>query len=385
MSNAKVSIKPWLILLALALPVAQAAEGWQFAGDVRGGYFDLERTARDGGETESDEYKFRLRLSADRQLTETLSFRARLAGIYSTEQEDSSFYLRGYPSRPGTGLATGDATLDELYIRYAPGDSGWTLRAGRMQTKFELPGVASKGLDRNDSPNVDVTWTDGLHLTQSTWLAGWNTHLILQHNHEKGASVTARSPLDFSDSGSRVSLFAGLEARQDLGPVIQRVIGFTYMPDALAPVGVSQGVREDYTTLDAKLAAAWPVGDSGRQLVAGTEVAYAFDTPPGAAVGTGETSDSDGFAWQVAASIYDIKPGHHLGVVTGEAGGGWLLSPDFRNNDRLHEIRYQWKFTTDWSMEARYRIREELRVPGGVEASREDRDIYIRITGKFRW
>jgi hypothetical protein len=380
-----VNTMPWLLLLALAMPVAQAAEGWQYGGDVRGGYFSLERTARDGGETESDEYKFRLRLSADRQLAETLSFRARLAGIWSSEQEDSSFYLRGYPSRPGIGLATGDATLDELYIRYAPVDSGWTLRVGRMQTKFELPGVASKGLDRNDSPNVDVTWTDGLHLTQSTWLDGWNTHFILQHNHEKGASVTARAPLDFSDSGSRVSLFAGLEATEDLGPIVQRVIGLTYMPDALAPDGVMQAVREDYTTLDAKLAAAWPVGDSGRKLVAGMEVAYAFDTPSGAAVGTGETGDSDGFAWQLAASIYDIKPGHHLAVVTGEAGGGWLLSPDFRNNDGLHEIRYQWKFTTDWSMEARYRIREELRVPVGAGDAREDRDIYIRITGKFSW
>lgn len=385
MSKRTTNTKALLALLVLALPVAQAAEGWQYGGDLRGGYFSLERTARDGNETESDEYKVRLRLSAERQLTDSLSFRARLAGIWSTEQDDSSFYLRGYPSRPGTGLATGDATLDELYIMYAPTGSGWTLRAGRMQTKFELPGVASKGLDRNDSPNVDVTWTDGLHLTQSTWLPGWNTHFILQHNHQKGASVTARDPLDFSDSGSRLSLFAGLEAKEDLGPVVQRVVGLTYMPDALAPAGVMQGLRDDYTTLDAKLAAAWPMGDSGRKLVAGVEAAYAFDTPPGTVVNTGETGDSDGFAWQVAASVYDIKPGHHLGVVTGEAGAGWLLSPDFRNNDRLHEIRYQWKFTGNWSMEARYRSRKEIRVPPGVGNTREDRDIYIRVTGKFSW
>ncbi|HET6630017.1 MAG TPA: hypothetical protein VFG91_09605 [Woeseiaceae bacterium] len=371
------------MLLALALPAAQAAEGWQYGGDIRGGYFALDHTARDGGETDSDEFKFRLRLSADRQLTDTLSFRARLAGIYSTEQDGSSVYLRGYPSRPGSGLAAGDATLDELYVHYAPADAGWTLRVGRMQTKFELPGVASKGLDRNDSPNVDVTWTDGLHLTQSTWLDGWTTHFILQHNHHKGASVTARSPLDFSDSGSRLSLFAGLEATKDLGAVIQRVIGFTYMPDALAPAGIVQAVREDYTALDAKLAAAWPVGNSGRKLVAGIEAAYAFNTPSGATVGTGEAGDTDGLAWQIAASIYDIRPGHHLGIVTGESGAGWLLSPDFRNNDRLHEIRYQWKFSSDWSMEARYRIREERRIPADAEGAREDRDIYIRLTGKF--
>lgn len=372
-----------LLALVLVSPAAKAEEGWQFGGDVRGGYFSLEHTARDGSESDTDELKLRLRLAADRELTDALSFRARLAGTWSTEQDGSSFYLRGYPSRPGGGLAAGDATLDELYVHYAPAGAGWTLRVGRMQTKFELPAVAAKGLDRNDSPNVDVTWTDGLHLTQSTWLDGWKAHLILQYNDDKGASVTARAPLDFSASGSRFSLFTGLEATQDLGPLVQRVIGFTYMPDSLAPVGTGQPVREDYTALDAKLAAAWPVGVSGRKLVAGVEAAYAFNTPSGAAVGTGEAGDSDGLAWQVAASIYDIRPGHNLGLVIGEAGAGWLLSPDFRNNDRLHEIRYQWKFTSEWSMEARYRIREELRVPAIAEDTREDRDIYIRLTGKF--
>lgn len=371
------------LLAVFAILITPAAYGWQFSGDIRGGYYALDRTARNGAESDSDEYKLRLRLAAENPFTDTFLFRARFAGLYSSEQDDSEVYLRGYPSQPGAGAAAGDATLDELYLHYAPPEAGWTLRIGRMQTKFALSGVASKGMDRNDSPNVDITWTDGAHFTQSTWLDGWKIHFILQHNHEKGASVTARAPLDFSDNGSRLSTFAGLEAVDNPGPVIQRVIGFTWMPDALAPEGIAQMTREDYTTLDVKLAAGWPLNDSGRKIVAGIETAYAFNTPTGDVVSTGETGDTDGLAWQVAGSLYNLAPNHHLGIVTGQAGAGWLLSPDFRNNDRLHEIRYQWKFSTAWSLEARYRIREELRIPGNAANEREDRDYYIRISGKF--
>src|SRR5690606_5363013 len=126
----------------------------------------------------------------------------------------------------------------------------------------------------------------------------------------------------------------------------------------------------DYSTLDVKLAAGWPL-ESGRRVVAGIETAYAFNTPQATVVDTGGSGDSDGFAWQLAGSIYDMRPGHHLGIVTGQAGAGWLLSPDFRNNDRLHEIRYQWKFTPSWSLEVRYRIREELSIPAGAGEARE--------------
>lgn len=376
------------VLLCLALPVGTAISAddsedtWQTSGDARGGWFTTERTARDGAESDADEFKLRLRAAMDRHFSDSLSFRARVAGTYSSEQDETNFYLRGYPST-NTGLASGDATVDELYVNFAPPDAGWALRAGRMQTKFELGGVAAKSLDRNDSPNVDITWTDGIHLTQSNWLDNWKTHVILQHNHETRASVTTRGPMDFTESSSRISYFAGLQAEENPGPLVQRVIGLTFMPDSLASEGLASDVREDYVSLDAKLAAGWPLDDTGRRFLLGLETAYAFNTPEGVHVGTGATDSADGFAWQLAGNFYDIAPGHNLAIVTGRAGAGWLLSPDFRNNDRLHEIRYQWKFSPSWSMEARYRIRTELEVPATAGQEREDRDVYIRLSGKF--
>ena len=36
----------------------------------------------------------------------------------------------------------GDSTIDELYLRYKPGN--WDVKVGRMQTSFELEGIAKK-------------------------------------------------------------------------------------------------------------------------------------------------------------------------------------------------------------------------------------------------
>lgn len=101
------------------------------------------------------------------------------------------------------------ATLDEAYLGYAAANAGMRARVGRFQVQFALPGVASKGLDRNDSPNIDVNWTDGVHLDLP--VAGdWRGHLIAEHRHRHDSGGVARTPLVFSDSDSRLSMFAGL-------------------------------------------------------------------------------------------------------------------------------------------------------------------------------
>ncbi len=119
------------------------------------------------------------------------------------------------------------------------------------------------------------------------------------------------------------------------------------------------------------------------RLVAGIEAAYAFNTPDEAVVVSGGSGEADGLGWQLAGSIHDFSPGHNIGAVIGRVGAGWLLSPDFRNNDELYEVRYQWKFSKRWSMEARYRIREEIVAAAATGESRVDQDYYIRISGSF--
>lgn len=370
-------------LLTLAQPWSHlsAADDWRLSGDVRGGYFSLDRTARNGVKSDDSHFRMRLRVAVDRTLSDDWRFRARAAGRYGDDQDRFSAYLRAYSPTP-TGTEIGDTTLDELYLHYAPVDAAWSVRVGRFQGKFELPGVAAKGLARNDSTNVDVTWTDGAYLIVPV-TDGWKGHLIVQYNHRKGTGTTARPPLDFSDSGSRAGVFAGLEAATNPGPVILRMIDVTWLPSSLATDGITEDRRQDYLATSGRMAAAWPVGKRGMRFVAGGEAGYAWRTPFGQVAGTGEAGRTDGFAWQIEASLYDIAPNHNFGAAYGRVGAGWLLSPDFRPNDELAEIRYQWRFHRQWSFEARLRRRKEIEIPDTAARARIDRDFYLRISGRF--
>lgn len=376
-----------MVLLATGLAASSGAaaapagdDGWAFSGDLRAGYFASERTARTGAESDEDAFNARLRLAVERGFNDHWRVRTRLAGRFSSEQDGSDAYLRAWaPSR--TGAAFGDVTLDEAYLGYQAPDDGPRFKVGRFQTGFTVPGVASKGLDRNDSPNTDINWTDGVHVDVPV-AGGWRGHVIGQYRHRKGSGSVAHAPLDFSDRDSRANVFLGLENRQRLGPVTQRMVSVTWMPDSLADRGLADPSREDYTTVDARVAAEWPLRTDGPKLVVGAEVGYALETPLAAATGTGGSGDAGGLAWQVQASVLDFAPHHHIGLVAGRVDAGWLLSPDHRPNDRLAEIAYQWQFRPKTSMEARFRERREIEHPAGTRA-RVDRDLYVRVTHKF--
>src|SRR3546814_1620583 len=75
-------------------------------------------------------------------------------------------------------------------------------RSTRTDTLFPYTTLfRSKGLDRNDSPNIDINWTDGVHLDMPI-AGGWRGHLIGQYRHRKGSGAVAHAPLDFSDPRS---------------------------------------------------------------------------------------------------------------------------------------------------------------------------------------
>src|SRR5690606_19450093 len=106
---------------AIGAPVEKT--GWDFSGDLRAGYFASERTARDGAESDQDAFNARLRLAFEKGLGEGWSMRTRVAGRFSSEQDGTDVYLRGYaPTR--TGAAFGDITLDEAYLGYQAPEDG---------------------------------------------------------------------------------------------------------------------------------------------------------------------------------------------------------------------------------------------------------------------
>jgi hypothetical protein len=166
----KVSMKSTLLasalVLASATPLSAAAADpapgeFAFGGDARMGYFSREREDRNGSRSDESDWRIRIRPGVLWQVTTELSARARFAGRYSTDDSNDNHFEFFTAIPQSDGLGFGDSTIDELYLRYKPGN--WDVKVGRMQTSFELEGIAKKSLSRNDSPNTDITWTDGIH------------------------------------------------------------------------------------------------------------------------------------------------------------------------------------------------------------------------------
>lgn len=351
-----------------------------WSADLRGGGYSLHRDDRDGSTDTTDELRARIRLGLEAKLADAWHAKARVAGRYSSYENDNHFqFFSSVPS--DDGLRRGDSTIDELYLSYRP-DERWQVTIGRMQTKFELAGVAKKSLDRNDSPNVDITWTDGLRVTRKGE-SGWNSHFILQRNLAAGPTNVMRSPLGFTEDDSRVMAFMSLENSKPLGPIVQRAIDISYLPDALRQDGAEEGRIENYWGLVGRLAAQWPIGGGTTKFMLAGEGGYAPNTPTEAAMNTGTSGDTGGIAAQLTFNFIDILPNHSFGLVYGLVEAGWLLSPDFRNNNSLIEGRYQWRIDSARSIEVRLRERQDLDSIIDTQRDRTDRDFYVRYTQNF--
>jgi hypothetical protein len=349
-------------------------------GDVRTGFYSLHRDDRNGIEDTTDELRLRLRPGVSAKFNEQWMAQIRFAGRYSTDDRNDP-HFKIFKSIPADdGLRRGDSTLDEIYVEYRP-DSAWQMRVGRFQSKAELEGVAKKSLDRNDSPNTDITWTDGVQVKHKA-VNGWSTTAIAQYNDEEGATQVRHAPLDFTDDGSRLSYFVSFENTQKAGPFVQRTVDITWLPDALHSDGVGAGEVDDYWGLVGRLAAQWPMAGSMKFMLAG-EAGYAPNTPKSIVVKTDTSGDADGLAAQITFNFIDIVPRHSAGLVIGRAGGGWLLSPDFSPNTNLLEVRYKWAVDKKQTVEARVRNREDIEQRIGSAFKREDVDYYLRYTYKF--
>ena len=90
--------------------------------------------------------------------------------------------------------------------------------------------------------------------------------------------------------------------------------------------------------------------------------------------------EADGLAWNVVVSLMDFKPNHSVGVNHGPVGAGWLLSPQFRQNESLAEIRYQWRKSRQLAFDFRIRQRRELEQLALNAGRREETDIFLRLT-----
>jgi hypothetical protein len=207
--------------------------------------------------------------------------------------------------------------------------------------------------------------------------------MVLQYNSKDGPSTVRRDPLDFSDSGSRVSYLFGFENLQERRRIVQRALDVNYFPSSLRINGQLDGRLEDYWAIVARMAARWPVRSDSWRLRFSGEVGYAPNTQTNFASGITGTGDADGLAWNVTASIMDFAPNHSIGINYAETEAGWLVSPQYNSNERLFEIRYMWRPAGRLTMDVRGRWRDRLRPIIGEDLDRNRFDFYIRFTWSF--
>ena len=372
------TILPALLLVVTSTP-AVAAENWSWTGDARGGLLGSETRNRAGATSDTTSWRARVRAGTATTLTDDWSLAARAAVRLDTRQDALSFGLDWAAPTP-SGRGRGDATIDSLYLTYAPDAGAWRVRMGRFQSPFALDGVASKSLDRNDSPSFDVSWTDGVWVERRG--DAWTAHVILQHNDASGPTNALRAPLAFDDGASRVGAYFGLAGNAPVGPFVQRMLGVTWLPRALAPFGVGHAVREDYWAVTAKMAAEWETPVVGTQLLLAGEIGYAPVTPGQTVMGSGH-GDAGGIAWQTSANLLEVFPSHSVGVVYGRVADGWLVSPDFTPNEWLLEARWLWRYSATLAFDARVRRRSEIDVPFAALHPRRVGDFYVRATWRF--
>jgi hypothetical protein len=356
-------------------------KGWFLRADLRGGLFSRDTDLRDGSTFSDDDFKLKGRLEADIGIRENNRFKIRLAGVCSTDDCDPEVSVKS-TTLTATSIVNGEITIDEAFLhRFRP---RYDIAIGRMQTKFVARGgVIAKSMDRNDSHNMNINWTDGLH---ATWKSrfGWTTNLILQHNDSDGSSSIRRGPLDFHDPDSRVTYFVAMENLRPWGAIVQRGIDVSYLPASLLKDGDRQGRIEDYWGVVGRFAARWTVSEKRdtRFRISG-EIAYAPETPTNDASGIGTSGDSDGLGWAVTAALMNFRPGHSFGLAYGRVAAGWLLSPQYRQNEELKEFRYVWRYRDNKSFEIRFRQRDELDRLVTAQNNRDDFDLFVRFTSRF--
>jgi hypothetical protein len=133
----------------------------------------------------------------------------------------------------------------------------------------------------------------------------------------------------------------------------------------------------------ARAAARWPVRSEGWRLRFSSEVGYAPATPTKFAAGIVGSDDTNGLAWNVTASIMDFLPNHSIGVNYAETGAGWLISPQYGDNERLMELRYMWRPTDRLTLDVRGRWRDDLTQRIVADPERDRFDFYARFTWSF--
>jgi len=363
---------------------------WDFSADIRAVYSGYEKQLNNGELTKDTDLLIRLRGDAIATVSDNLRAGFGIAGTCSFSNCDADFTLQS--SLPdSTGLTKGQFTIDEMYLHWLSDEPHrFKLAIGRMQTRSVLKtGVFNKSLDRINSNNARINWTDGVHATYQLD-DGWTSNFIMQYNSNEGSGNVLHDAIDFTDSDSSKSYFASFENNQQFSGLTQRSLGISYLPSALltsqeiAQDGTQQ--HEDYLGLVGKVAWLWPQKNNRFTLRGGFEFGYSPTLPHHDVIGIADEEAVSGLAWNAVINVIDIYPGQNFGINYAHTGAGWQLSPQYKPNTKLLEFRYQWQLKSATLFEARLRWQDELEASQVIEDTHfQDNqvDFYVRLTRNF--
>lgn len=353
----------------------------QFYGAFRPVFTFVETTERDGSTGSVSALNARLHLSSRLNLTPDFWFQARLAVRVATDQGDFNFVFRDHT--PGSGsYPAGTATFDELFAAFNL-TPGLHLRAGRFQGRFPLAGFIPKGLDRYYAANLSIAHTDGLWLRWDAH-SNWRLHGIVSHNGTRGSTHAARSPMNFTADGARLSWFLNAEHRNTRGLWVQRELSISHTSDVIAGDGGLKG----YTALTGRAMLRLPVQTASGEFWAGAELGIVPNAPRLETVTSGISSgrtfiDGAATGWQVSAYANEVLPRHLFGILYGETEPHWLVSSSFSGNTTMAEFRHRFILTDTLNFEWRIRYRTDLYTPTSASQSRQITDFYARFTYRF--
>lgn len=349
-------------------------------GDVRFGYFSQMGEQRDGSNLNVHEMRLRSRTGLRFNIHENVYLRARYAFRMNSRDIDLDPAL--HTSAPGNGgLKMGEGAFDEAYINVEASDY-FSFRMGRFQTSYSVPGVISNSIQRHDSPNTDVAWTDGILLSLKP-AQQWSADFILQYHYHNPPTNVFRSPTQITTDDSPVTLFTSVTRSIENRAIEYVALDINYTPDAL--IENASGNRIDYFATSLKSRLSWDI-KNGRELQWGGEFAYSFNRPEKDMVGFTNTNGdkAGGFGFQSNVSIRNLFENQHLGFIAATLEPSLLTSSDYWNNILLLEVRHQYVFNSRLSAETRIRYRGDLKKLDTFNQKRWQIFPYARLTYRFR-
>lgn len=344
-------------------------------GQLRPSLTHIDSRNNRGEETSLTQYQIRARMNIDYTFSSSVKVQTRLVMKLSTEMESMEFWHHPYAPTSG-GLGIGQSTIDVFNVAWRASDKLY-IELGRMQHSFQLRGLIPKSFDRYHSQNLASAWSDGLWFRWSAF-ENWDIHAIFQYNHPKGSGSAFTGPISFKDDAARVSYFLAFESTDNQGFWKQRGLSATLIPQSI----VFKGKQKNYFLFSGRLAVNLPFDISWMNISAGTELAYAPNSPDYTQFNLEPDTprEKGAIGWQAALNFERIFEKNAFSILYGYSEPGMLIAPSYRNNIDTWEVRYQYRFTSNISTEIRYRIRHQQYKPVNADVLRLDSDFYARLT-----